>query len=164
MSEPTIHDKVDAFADGELPPGEADEFRAHLAGCAQCQAELRDIMMLAAATQPLADAKSTAPAASAAGGATVIALASRRRRIVLAVAGACAAAAAIVIAVRAFRPTLIVLAQSDRRPLEARLSDAQADRWRPYEVMRGGAAREEVRVDTLAALERRGDWGRLGEA
>ena len=33
---------------------EAEAFRAHLVDCAACQAELRDIMMLAAVTQPLA--------------------------------------------------------------------------------------------------------------
>src|SRR5438270_117000 len=102
-----IHELVDAFADGELPPDEAQKFREHLAGCAQCQAELRDIMMLAAVTQ-------THAAALGAGGATpskakvaqpapVISLASRRRRMIVMVTSAMAVAAAIVFGLRLVR-------------------------------------------------------------
>ncbi|MGZ3428266.1 MAG: zf-HC2 domain-containing protein [Polyangia bacterium] len=150
-SEPSMHDKVDAFADGELPADEAEAFRAHLADCAGCQAELRDIMMLAAVTQPLAAAP-------------IIPIASRRRRVFFAVGAALTAAAAIVVIWKMARPEPIVLAQADKRPLEARLSYGAADRWRPYDLERaGGTAREEVRVDTLARLESRGDWRGLAD-
>lgn len=40
-------DSVHAFADGELSPAEAEQFSVHLASCANCQAELGDIMQLA---------------------------------------------------------------------------------------------------------------------
>jgi hypothetical protein len=69
--------------------------------------------------------------------------------------------AAAVILVRATRPAAIVLAQADRRAIEARLSEPSADRWRPYDAGRG---REEVRVDVLKTLEKRGDWRGLGDA
>lgn len=42
----TIHDSVHAFADGELPPEEADAFRLHLGTCEQCQLELADILQM----------------------------------------------------------------------------------------------------------------------
>ncbi|MFP2908830.1 anti-sigma factor family protein, partial [Pyxidicoccus sp. 3LFB2] len=48
-SEPMdIHDQVQAFADGELSPEEADTFRGHLGTCTQCQADLDDILQLQA--------------------------------------------------------------------------------------------------------------------
>jgi hypothetical protein len=83
-----------------------------------------------------------------------------RRRALIATVTALAAAAALVIVWRAARPQPIVLAQATERPIEARLSDARADRWRPY----AGGTREEVRVDTLAELEKRGDWRGLADA
>ena len=87
-----------------------------------------------------------------------------RRRAFLVTAAATVtalmAAAGLVIVWRAARPQPIVLAQATTRPLEARLSDARADRWRPY----AAAAREEVRVDTLAELQKRGDWHGLADA
>ena len=153
-----LHDKVDAFADGELSPAEAEAFRAHLVECAECQAELRDIMMLAAVTQPAAaTAARVEPAHRPLP--PIIPIASRRRRIFVAVTTSLAVAAAIALMWRAARPEPIVLAQADKRPLEARLSYGAADRWRPYDVERAtGTAREEVRVDTLARLEAKGEW------
>ncbi|WP_224363602.1 zf-HC2 domain-containing protein [Hyalangium versicolor] len=41
-----IHDLVHAFADGELEPAEAEDFRKHLGTCKQCQEELEDILQL----------------------------------------------------------------------------------------------------------------------
>src|SRR5438067_2168099 len=91
----TIHDQVDAFADGELGEAEAEAFRTHLGGCADCQRQLRDIMMLAAVTQTHAQALTgTAPAARAPDEQVadqppaekvppIISLASRRRRVVV---------------------------------------------------------------------------------
>jgi hypothetical protein len=163
----SMHDKVDAFADGELPAGEAEAFRAHLVDCAECQAELRDIMMLAAVTQPLAAAAAAAAPAKQPQDAAlppIISLASRRRRIFIAVSAALTAAAAVVVIWKMARPEPIVLAQADKRPIEARLSYGAADRWRPYDVERAaGTAREEVRVDTLARLEAKGDWRGLAD-
>ena len=48
----STHDDVHAFADGELSPAEAASFRAHLAECARCQAELNDILQLTANASP----------------------------------------------------------------------------------------------------------------
>jgi len=84
----------------------------------------------------------------------------RRRRALIATVGAVVAAMGLVVAWRATRPEPIVLAQADKRPIEARLSWGAADRWRPY----AGAAREEVRVDTLTQLQKRGEWRGLADA
>jgi hypothetical protein len=172
-----VHDLVHAFADGELPAEEAARFRAHLVECAGCQEELRDIMLLAAVTQTHAEGlrsasvaskteatmKNEAAAPSAPTLAPVIPLAARRRRVLVAVTGALAAAAALAVAWRLARPQPIVLAQAEARPIEARLSYPGADRWRPYDVMRAaGPAREDVPLDTLARLEKRGDTHGLG--
>lgn len=85
-----------------------------------------------------------------------------RRRALLATVTTLVVLAAGVIGWRLLRPEPIVLAQAVERPIAARLSDARADRFRPY----GGArmTREEVRVDTLAQLQRRGDWRGLADA
>jgi len=48
---PDPHADLDRFADGELPPEEAERFRAHLAGCARCQAALPGRVQLAGLSQ-----------------------------------------------------------------------------------------------------------------
>ncbi|HEX6836784.1 MAG TPA: hypothetical protein VF334_09440 [Polyangia bacterium] len=88
-----------------------------------------------------------------------------RRRALLATVTALVVAAGLVIVWRAARPEPIVLAQATKRPFEARLSDARADRFRPYAGgTRAGGTREEVRVDTLAQLAKRADWRGLADA
>jgi cellulose synthase operon protein C len=49
-------DKLHAFADGELPVEEIPAFERHLVGCASCQTELQDVMLLEALGQGLVDA------------------------------------------------------------------------------------------------------------
>src|SRR5262249_23120993 len=71
------------------------------------------------------------------------------------------AGVAAAILMRATRPAPIVVAQAEKRAIEARLGDAATDRWRPYQP---GGTREEVRVDVLRALEQRGDWRGLADA
>lgn len=177
-----VHELVDAFADGELEAEEAAAFRAHLPDCEACQRELHELMMLAAvqpihaaalhtqapaaATTTPAAAATTPPAAAKpadGGGAPVIVLASRRRRTFTATLSALAVAAALVVGWRVTRPAPIVLASAETRPLEARLSYGNAERYRPYEVMRAmGPVREEVPITTLAQLEHDHDLHGLG--
>src|SRR5258708_4578031 len=117
----TIHDQVDAFADGELARAPEEKLPP------------------------------------------IISLAARRRRIVIAtVSTLSVAAAAMVIVWRAARPEPIMLAQATERPIESRLS--YADRYRPYDVARAAAtAREEIPLDTLAKLEKRGELRGLAD-
>jgi len=143
-------EQVGAFADGDLAPDEAEAFRAHLAGCAQCQADLRDLMML--------EAVEPAPARAAVAPAPLVSLAwYRRPRTYVAASSLVAAAAGLILLVRASTQPPVLLAQAPSRALEARVSYGPADRWRPYDVMRGGAGGEAISTGTLAKLEGRGD-------
>ncbi|NMO16512.1 CHAT domain-containing protein [Pyxidicoccus fallax] len=76
-----LHDQVQAFADGELSQEEADTFREHLATCAQCQADLDDILQLQALSGRLVDleAKEAADASETPVAAPPIPLAPARR-------------------------------------------------------------------------------------
>ncbi|MBZ4422900.1 anti-sigma factor [Myxococcus sp. RHSTA-1-4] len=176
-----IHDQVHAFADGELSPEEADAFRAHLATCEQCQADLDDILQLQAlggrlaeleAEQPgpvtlappsrrahapeprrdAADSRSFRPAWS-----------HRRSRVAAALLAGSLAAVLAVVVVRS--PGNVpdtgaeVLALAPTRSLEARLSWSGASAHRPYAVMRSGEERpkELVPLRELAKLEEAGD-------
>lgn len=47
-----IHDRLGAFLDGELPPGEVARVRAHVAACAACAAELGELRRLAERIRP----------------------------------------------------------------------------------------------------------------
>jgi hypothetical protein len=144
-------DQVGAFADGELSAAEADAFRAHLAGCPTCPGELRELMMLAAIEPPRAAAQAPAPA-------PVVSLAwYRRARTYVAATSALAAAAALILLVRAGTQPPVLLAQAPTRAIEERVSYGPADRWRPYDVMRGGGSTEAVPSGTLAKLENKGD-------
>ena len=174
MSDPVLHDLVHAFADGELAPDEAARFRDHLVECEQCSAELQSIMLIdqfvEAHPEVLpANAQGPAPVAAANTEAAkgvpptgkVLPLEPRRRhppRRYLWLGATVAAAAAAVLVYRAVSPAPVELALAPTRPIEARLSWAGADRWRPYDVMRAsGHARETVSLDVLARLERRGE-------
>lgn len=80
--------------------------------------------------------------------------------IVLAVLALGGGAAAVAILMHATRPAPIVVVQAQKRAIEARLSAPAADGWRPY----AGRGREEVRVDVIAELHKRGDWRGLAAA
>jgi anti-sigma factor RsiW len=49
----SVCEKLQVFADGELPPAEVPDFERHLAECADCQAELEDVMVLEGLAQTL---------------------------------------------------------------------------------------------------------------
>jgi cellulose synthase operon protein C len=49
----SICEKLQVFADGELPAGEVPEFERHFADCAGCQAELEEVMVLEGLAQSL---------------------------------------------------------------------------------------------------------------
>lgn len=83
-----------AFADGELPPGQAADVERHLAGCRACTECVQDVRQLttlgrsALARIPVTPARRTAPAA-------------RPRRFVSVSSGIAAAAAIVIVAVAA---------------------------------------------------------------
>jgi anti-sigma factor RsiW len=54
-------DKLHAFADGELPVEEIPAFERHLVGCASCQTELQDVMLLEALGQGMIEDERSPP-------------------------------------------------------------------------------------------------------
>jgi tetratricopeptide (TPR) repeat protein len=165
-----IHDLVHAFADGELEPTEAEAFRAHLATCERCQAELNDILQLQALSGRLASAQAPSVPRQPAPSSNVLRPVWGRRRTALTVVLGGAVAAAFTLAVLrvpAGGPGGVgaeALALAPTRSLEARLSYGGASGWRPYSVKRSGdeRARELVPLETLAKLEKAGDYHGLG--
>ncbi len=138
-------EQLDAFFDGELPTGEADAFRRHLATCERCQAVLRGRMMEAMVVDEVAPA----PA--------IDMLAQRRSRTRIAAATAVAAAAAAAI--------LIVWwprAQPEPGP-EVALEMSVA---RGSAVMRGHAAHvgDVVHATARGGLAHRAVWIYRGDA
>jgi cellulose synthase operon protein C len=155
MSEPDIHDQVGAFADGELDAAEAEAFRAHLADCGACQAELHELMQMSALP---ALAMSELEAARA-----------RRapRRVWALVPAGLAVAAALVFYLRddspSKQPAAPMIALAPTRQLEGRLAWEGAAAHRPYAVQRAGApVGEQTPLKVQAALEERGDRHGLG--
>src|SRR5262245_33999824 len=133
-------DDLHAFHDGELAPDAAEAFREHLADCGACQAELRDVMLLDEAVARAARRPRS------------------RRVLVVGVALLAAAAGAVLVARKRTAPTAVILATADRRSLEGRLSYSGADRYRPYDVQRGGpSAIEAISLKTLSTLEEQHD-------
>lgn len=82
--------------------------------------------------------------------------------------GAVAAAAVVVVGMRVIRreqeEQKVQLALAPTRGVEARFSAAAFDAYRPYEVARGAAGREDIPLATLAELEKRGDRSSLAAA
>ncbi|MCP3136197.1 CHAT domain-containing protein [Pyxidicoccus xibeiensis] len=168
--EPTdIHDQVQAFADGELSPEEADTFRVHLGTCAQCQADLDDILQLQALSSRLVDveqqevAPAPPPRQEAEPRRAFRPAWSRRNRVAAAaLAGSLAAVLALVVLRSPGLSTgqgAEALALAPTRSLEARLSWEGASAHRPYGVLRSGEERprELVPLQKLAKLEEAGD-------
>jgi hypothetical protein len=159
---------LDPFFDGELATEAAAAFRDHLGGCARCQRALRG-RMLEAVVVATPRHQGEIPEA--------VALPSRpRARWWTAPVIAVAAAAALVLwwrartsgeeAMRA--PAVaepagggeaVALALRPERGIDVRFSAPELDGYRPKApVMRGAqGAREDVGLQRLAALERRGD-------
>jgi len=149
---PDPHAALDRFADGELPPEEAEAFRRHLAGCERCQASLHARVQLAGLAQDTL-------AGGAAPGATVLRPARWRTRAAAAVGVALAAGLAVAIAGRlpgGEPDPSLWLADRPVRSFEARLSTPAADRYRPYEVVRGAETAPAPPLPALAKLEDRG--------
>ncbi|HUJ58557.1 MAG TPA: CHAT domain-containing protein [Kofleriaceae bacterium] len=153
--QPDVH----ALADGELAGLAAEAARDHVASCATCQAELADVLQLAAL--PAARLARVEPA--------IIPLAWYRRRAPqLALATAIVAAAACALLVLGRRapepaPRGPAIALGTTRQLEARISWGDAAAWRAYDVPRAGEpAHEAIPLTALAEAERAGDAHGVG--
>ena len=160
MSEHAELELVHALADGELTGAEADRMREHLATCAECQAELADVMQLASLSEPRV---------AKGGGGDVISLAWYRRRNVQLATLAVAAAAGVALYLATSKkpvspePPHVQVALAPKRQLEARVSWGPAAAFREYDVPRAGEpAHEAIPLATLADVEKSGDLHGVG--
>src|SRR5207253_178323 len=114
-------ERIDAFVDGELPPSECEAFAAHLAGCAECQRAMHDLMMLQAVAETHAQARRPS--------AKVVDFAAHRQRRGWFVAAVALVAAAAAIALVVKRSNTgdegagpIAMADAPTRSMEARVA------------------------------------------
>ncbi|WP_342375477.1 CHAT domain-containing protein [Myxococcus stipitatus] len=150
--------KLESFIDGELAPVDAENFRHHLTRCHACELRMKELLALAL----LAD-----DALHSTGDGTLfvpkrLQLLKRRRTWMMMVPLALAAglAAWVLVSRTSSEPVSseLWLGQSPGRTLEARLTYPNADRHRPYEVMRsGGDKPRAMSLRELAKLEEAGD-------
>lgn len=159
-------ESLDRFVDGELGPEQEARFREHLLDCESCQARLSSAVQLDLRAERLLGSAEAPPQPR-----PVVALVPRGRRTLLVAGGAMALAASVLAVVYLSRgtgnvPPEVWLAQAPTRRLEARLSDARADRYRPYDVPRsgGGSGLGSPPLEGLAALERQQDFQGIASA
>jgi uncharacterized protein YjiS (DUF1127 family) len=148
-------DNVELFVDGELPPEEAEVFRQHLPDCTRCQKQVAELLQL----ELLGELHATQAAKQEAAESPRPRPAPLWRRPALLLTTALAAALALMVAVR-----LLPLTRSDvwleeipQRPLEARLSYSEADRYRPLgaKMMGSGGSAEKSSQSGMGQLEER---------
>jgi tetratricopeptide (TPR) repeat protein len=150
----SICGKADAYVEGLLSPSEEQAFLAHITGCARCQQDLEEDTQLRALEDQLRRVPEPRIAPPR----------PRRRRVLVAALSAMAAAAILLVylASRSREPqpgAAPLLALAAQRTIEGRLSYAAADRYRPYDVARGGtgAAGDITPPEKIAELSQRGD-------
>lgn len=155
-------DRLEAFADGELAPEEAQEFTEHLGTCASCQARLTRLMQLEEFGRHYVERHGPVKAPWYAVG----------RRLGLAVGGAIATtvavAVALQVAVRRPVPGEERLWARPDRSLEARVTYREADVHRPLagRPMGGATVRgaEPLAPELEVSLKGRGEYSQLAAA
>lgn len=156
--------KLHLFIDGELSAAEADAFRQHLTRCAECEVGLRDLLQLELlASRALGTAGGEAPQ-------KVTPLRpwlhrAYRTAVPVALAAGLAAVGVFRFQAEPEMPAEVWLANADSRTMEARLSHPKADRFRPFNPMRGTAqAHDVLPLRPLAELEERQDYQGIAAA
>ncbi|GHG98022.1 anti-sigma factor [Comamonas sp. JC664] len=160
--------KLHLFVDGELSAPDAEAFRQHLSRCDECEAGLRDVLQLELlAARALGGAQGAAPEPLPEKVTPLRPWLQRASRAVVPVALAAGLAAVGVFRYQApsDAPADVWLASADSRTLEARLSHPQADRFVPYEPMRGtSGAASPLPLRPLADLEEQRDFRGIAAA
>lgn len=150
-----------AFADGELSPAEAEAFREHLAGCADCARALSDILQfgaLARAARDHAAAPAPAPAPRRKPGG--------RTRLVAIVAttsvlSAGLAAGVVLRWVRPPTPPVEIAQRPPNRAIRARVAVPELDRHAPHSAAMGERSTIDEDLVVGAQIQRSGDEHRL---
>jgi cellulose synthase operon protein C len=158
-------ENLSPFVDGELGPEEEARFRDHLLSCESCQVRLSNAVQLELRAERLLGSKAAdvaeLPRARPASG--------WRRALPRVVGAGLALAASVALLVYVSQPRSVSpevwLAEAPTRGLEARVSDARADRYRPYDVPRSGAGgAASPPLEGLATLERQQDFHGIAAA
>ncbi|WNG27566.1 CHAT domain-containing protein [Cystobacter fuscus] len=158
-------ERIAAFVDGELSTREAEEFQAHLAGCADCQAALEDQLQASLAVRSAA-ASRRAPRREP----FRPSWAHRTTRMWSAGVGMAALVLLGLLAAWWMRPAspdmgAQLLALAPTRSLEGRLGYPGLDGYRSSGTLRDGASGSaELDVRLLARLEEQGDFHGLATA
>lgn len=152
----TLCESVELFVDGELPPDEAEAFRNHLPDCVRCQREVANLVQL----DLMGQSEAERAAAQASSAPPRLAPSPSWRPLTL-VAASLLALVLIGVGVRLGltpRPQGdLWLARLPQRPLEARLSYPEADRYRPppSQMLGAGELSKEFPLEEMAALKGR---------
>src|SRR5262245_30323672 len=112
-------ERVHEFVDGHLDEEPDRRFRAHLASCARCQAELHDILQLKMAMDQLRQHRGK-----------LLRFRRVQRYVAAAAVAACAASVGIALWPAGPEPLAAFVARSGERPIQVRLSPDAADVYR----------------------------------
>ncbi|WP_309896732.1 CHAT domain-containing protein [Archangium sp.] len=154
-------DSLQAFADGELPPADAQAFGQHLAGCERCQSELTRLLQLEQLGRRYLERH---------GPVEVPWHAIPRNRLVVAGAAVLSAVALLLLIIPRFSGGSTTRAVPElwarqQRTLEARVTYPEADTYRPMVQSLMGAANaprgNEVSHAVMGQLENQGDLPQL---
>jgi hypothetical protein len=158
-------DDLDIFVDGELPAGDAQTFRDHLAFCARCQYALRG-RMLEAVVMGHGDEGCACPSGPRR---FLIPFQARHKTQWVMITAGVALAAMLVLVLRPAPTESPVVAQVDKvelaaeRRVEVRFSEPMFDRHRPLLVMRaaGQSRSEPIALAALTRFEKRDQWNAI---
>ncbi|MDQ3265247.1 MAG: zf-HC2 domain-containing protein, partial [Myxococcota bacterium] len=147
-------EQLDAFADGELDPGQADSFRGHLAHCPDCPDGLRELLALQARVRSLPPQQLILPGRSV-----------QRPRRWWVFVPALALLAVALFWTRFARPPEPLQVAGLTRAVEGRLSHPLLAAHRPYDAARSGTSQlAPLPLGALARLEERGDSHGVADA
>ncbi|NVJ09047.1 zf-HC2 domain-containing protein [Myxococcus sp. AM001] len=154
------------FVDGELSAPDAEVFRQHLGRCPECEAGLRDLLQLELlASRALGSASVAEPPPAKVTPLRPWMQRVSRTVVPVALAAGLAAVGVFRLQTQPEAPADVWLAGADVRTLEARLSHPMADRFLPYEPMRGtSGAANPLPLRPLAELEEQRDFRGIAAA
>ena len=153
-------EQLGRFSDGELPPDQADEFREHLAGCQHCQRGLMRITQLEALLEEAA-VRWVEPKREP----NPILAFLKKRKFGLLIPVTALAAAVLAPQCLGMLDKTSGMAIGNERPIDARVTLAVADTYRPFNPKMGtksaGAEQADVPLSVAGRLDEHGEYHKL---